>query len=141
MWGTLHDSYSIVVKDRGHIFRGELVRCIGYQETSFADSTVANHHASGERQLAICSRCQTMARGQAFDISPTQTHSNSKPEDDLLDGSNNHICGLPFKSLQGSLAKSTYYRTRQAAVAATNKAALFLVATNERCRGSSGPWS
>lgn len=41
-WENSHDRDSIIVKDCGYIFRGELVGGVGYQKTRLADRTVTN---------------------------------------------------------------------------------------------------
>ena len=54
----LHDSNRIIIKDRGDVFGGKLVCCVGDEQTCFSHSTVSNHDtpegvfwlASEERQ-------------------------------------------------------------------------------------------
>lgn len=43
---NLHDSHGVVVKDGGDIFRGELVGCVGDEQTGLSDSTVPHHDTS-----------------------------------------------------------------------------------------------
>lgn len=51
-WNS-HNSHRIVVEDRGHVFRRELVGSVGDQEAGFSNSTVTNHHAPNGSNLSI----------------------------------------------------------------------------------------
>ena len=44
---NLHDGHGIVVKDRGHVFRGEFIGGVADQQTRLSHRTVADHHAPG----------------------------------------------------------------------------------------------
>ena len=50
----LHDSDSIIVKDRGHVFGREFIRGVTDQQTSLSDSTIA-HHDTSIRSSISCS--------------------------------------------------------------------------------------
>lgn len=66
--GDKHDSDSIVVKDRGDIFRWEFVCCVADEQTCLSYSSITNNHTSA-RGLAIQFRCRAYLsqRGMAED--------------------------------------------------------------------------
>lgn len=47
-----HDCNCIIVEDRRYVFGGELVGCVGDQETSFPNSTVAHDYTPNEGILS-----------------------------------------------------------------------------------------
>lgn len=52
--GGSHNGDSVVVEDRGDIFRRELIRGVTDEETCLADSTVANNDAPMGRVVSVC---------------------------------------------------------------------------------------
>ena len=51
--GDSHNGDGIVVKDGRDVFGGKLVGCIADEQTSLANSTVPNNHASSSIALAF----------------------------------------------------------------------------------------
>lgn len=49
----LHDGNRIVVKNRGDIFRGELVCCVGDEQTCLSHRTVTNHDTPRGRRIGL----------------------------------------------------------------------------------------
>jgi hypothetical protein len=48
-WRYVHHCHSVVIEDRRHIFRGELVGGIADKETRLSNGTVTNYNTSVSR--------------------------------------------------------------------------------------------